>query len=614
MDIDPDSITLASALHACCELTDLDEGRKIHARIKHSGLESDIILATALVNLYGRCGRASALFDRMPRRDVVSWTNMLVAHASDGDLGRAARIFGAMPERSSVTWTAMITAYAQNGRPRAAIHLFLAMDCEGFPANSVTFVTIFDACSSVADIALGRRLHAELLDLGAGQPPQIDVSLGTAIVNMYGKCGSLSEARSFFDSMPDRNAWSWNSMLAAYAQRGQTLAAMDLFKLLNLHGQDPDEVSFLALFSACSHAGLLRDGHCYFGKRLHSLILTSFELQHDRFLLNTLLQMYGKCGDIAAACRVFDQIKDPNVFSSAILIAAFANNGHLEGALPVFERMRECDIVSFNTILQALAQHSMLDQAKVLFDSMPEHNTVSGNTILSAYAQSGHYSYAEAVTAACNAMVAAYGMHGDVHAAVATFYAMPYANVTSWNAVLHALAHGTGVHEAGRFFVRIPVWDVISWNTMIVSYAHSGNGKNAIDLFRKMGLLGIHPNEITLLGVLLACSHIGRLREGWRILAAMEDDFGVNRSADHYCAMADATGRIGQLGIAERLIQEMPFDADNAAWGCLLGSCLIHSDLERGAAAAKRLLELDPGSAAGHVRLSNVFAPRSQEA
>ncbi|EFJ26479.1 hypothetical protein SELMODRAFT_97739 [Selaginella moellendorffii] len=394
--------------------------------------------------------------------------------------------------------------------------------------------------------------------------------------------------------------------------------------------------------------------------------------------------MYGKCGDIAAACRVFDQIKDPNVFSSAILIAAFANNGHLEGALPVFERMRECDIVSFNTILQALAQHSKLDQAKVLFDSMPEHNTVSGNTILSAYAQSGHYSYAEAVfesmprvdTITCTAMASAYSASGKLEQAKAllnlipekdcvawnvtlTAYAaegnlerckqifldMPEKDVVSWTALLqayslagdveaaawafdsmpehdsiassnmlHAFASSGHLADARAvFFVRIPVWDVVSWNTMIVSYAHSGNGKNAIDLFRKMGLLGIHPNEITLLGVLLACSHIGRLREGWRILAAMEDDFGVNRSVDHYCAMADAAGRIGQIGIAERLIQEMPFDADNAAWGCLLGSCLIHSDLERGAAAAKRLLELDPGSAAGHVRLSNVFAPRSQK-
>ncbi|KAJ7532722.1 hypothetical protein O6H91_13G016500 [Diphasiastrum complanatum] len=242
--VEPDEITFVSVLNACTSPALLAQGKMIHTRIMKSNLGSDVALGTALVNMYGKCGSwedALAIFKNMPNRDVISWT-------------------------------AMITAYTQNGHGKAAVQLFEQMLQEGLKPNKVTFVTIFDACANSAFLEEGRLIHARIAD----SEEESDVVVGTAILNMYSKCGNLEDAQKMFNRISERDVVLWNSIINTYCQHGHGRVALQLFGLMQYAGTTPNSVTFLSILSACSHSGFVDEGCHYFSseKAYHGMTLT----------------------------------------------------------------------------------------------------------------------------------------------------------------------------------------------------------------------------------------------------------------------------------------------------------------------------------------------------
>eukprot|EP00249_Psilotum_nudum_P014832 c25030_g12_i1 orf=2-646(+) len=159
----PDIITFVTILNACQRGVSLAEGRLIHARIVERGFETHVVLGTALVNMYGK------------------W----------GNVDDARRIFDKMHERNIVSWNTMIAAYSQHGCSKEVLQLFLQMQLEGVVANRITFVSMLNTCSSPADLAEGMVIHGRIVE----RRLESHVVVGNAIINMYGKCGSLEDAR-----------------------------------------------------------------------------------------------------------------------------------------------------------------------------------------------------------------------------------------------------------------------------------------------------------------------------------------------------------------------------------------------------------------------------------
>lgn len=177
-----------------------------------------------------------------------------------GSLNNARTTFDGMLERNVVTWTSIIAAYSQHGKGEEALQLYQQMQREGVIPNRVTFVSILDACASLADMATGERMHAHIVDTGF----EDNIVIGTALVNLYGKCGQLDDARKLFEQMQKRNLLTWTAMIAAYTQHGHGKKALGLFDRMQKEGVKPDNVTFVHILSACSHTGLVEEGRRLF--------------------------------------------------------------------------------------------------------------------------------------------------------------------------------------------------------------------------------------------------------------------------------------------------------------------------------------------------------------
>ncbi|KAJ7514986.1 hypothetical protein O6H91_23G067500 [Diphasiastrum complanatum] len=230
--VKPNKVTYISILNACATPLALPQGRLIHSKIVAEGFESDVVVGTALLQMYAKCG---SLED--------SW-----------------KIFKAMPTRNVITWNALITANVHRQYGESALSLFKQMEEEGIGPDKVTFVSILDACAILGFLAEGKRIHAQILGLGL----ESDVMLGTALISMYGKCGTFEEARWMFEKVSNRDTICWTSMIATCTQHGYDREALQLFGQMQSNGMKPDEVAFLGVLSACSHAGFVDDGWHYF--------------------------------------------------------------------------------------------------------------------------------------------------------------------------------------------------------------------------------------------------------------------------------------------------------------------------------------------------------------
>lgn len=244
-------------------LLDVSNGRVIHGCVQKLGLQSNLFLQNAILNLYGTCGvhgDARLLFERMPLRDVVTWNIMITHLLKRDDLDGAYDLFLRTPERNVRSWTLMIAGYVQCGKPKEAIRLFLEMEKTGVSPNEVTVVAVLAACADLGELYLGRRIHEYSRRNGF----QRNIRLSNTLIDMYVKCGCLEGAQQVFNVMEERTIVSWSAMIAGLAMHGKAEQSLRLFSDMIQLGVRPNEVTFIGLLHACSHMGLVDEGRKFF--------------------------------------------------------------------------------------------------------------------------------------------------------------------------------------------------------------------------------------------------------------------------------------------------------------------------------------------------------------
>ncbi|XP_059067304.1 pentatricopeptide repeat-containing protein At1g15510, chloroplastic-like isoform X2 [Cryptomeria japonica] len=287
--IKPNSTTFASVLPVCAKMGALEQGMHIHQSITEDGFLSDVMVTTALVDMYAKCGRidkARHLFDKMPQRDVI-------------------------------LWTAMIAGYAQNGFVEKALETFKQMQPAGVKPNSTTFASVLPACAKMGDLEKGMGIHRNMIEKGFLS----DIIVVNALVDMYAKCGSIDKAHELFHRMPQRDVFSWNAIIGGYAQNGLVGKALDTFKRMRLDGVNPNSTTFAGILPACAKMGALE-----WGMDVHQSIMEGGFLS-DIIVGNALVDMYAKCGNINKARDLFDRMRQRDVISWNAMIAGYAQNG-----------------------------------------------------------------------------------------------------------------------------------------------------------------------------------------------------------------------------------------------------------------------------------------------
>jgi pentatricopeptide repeat protein len=234
------------ALNAYASVLALEEARCVHQQIIQHGLESDVFVEISLVDMYAKCG---SLED--------AWS-----------------VFNKMPAQNVVTWTAMILGHVECGQGQKALGLFQEMKQEGVDPNSVTLVGVLIACASVFALEEGRCVHQEVIPSGL----ELDVFVRSSLVDMYAKCGSMDDAWRVFNKMPFRNVVTWNTILEEVPCMGMVRKLLNILNRCE-EGVQPNDITFICLLSACSHAGLMDEGMGFYVSMVTDYIISP-KLEH----------------------------------------------------------------------------------------------------------------------------------------------------------------------------------------------------------------------------------------------------------------------------------------------------------------------------------------------
>lgn len=262
----------------------------------------------------GKMSEAFALFERMPLRDVISWSIVISGYAKQGDIEMARVLFDKMPVKNSVPWTIIISGYVEMGILKEAIELYDKMEEGGYNLDDGTFVSILSASAESGSVGLGKRVHQSIIKCGH----KCSILVSNALIDMYGKCGSLHKAWGVFNAMEKKDIVSWNAMIHGLAMHGYERKALQLFAWMKQEGCTPDKVTFVGVLSACSHAGMVKEGICYFyGMEKDYGIVP--EIQH----YGCLIDLLGRGGCLSEAFRlVHDMPFEPNVVIWGSLLGA----------------------------------------------------------------------------------------------------------------------------------------------------------------------------------------------------------------------------------------------------------------------------------------------------
>ncbi|KAI3792921.1 hypothetical protein L2E82_06814 [Cichorium intybus] len=524
--------------------------------------------------------RTGLIFHVFPVSRILTFC----ALSETGDLKYAHRLFNQFHSPNVYMWNIMIRGCLKSHLNVKGLSLFRLMVRKSVEMDRRSFVFGLKACEG---LQAGESLHSLVWKVGF----DCDLVVQNGLVHFYGERGQLGSARKVFDESCERDVFSWTTLINGYVKQGMSDQALRVFKLMEASGVQPNEITMIPVFSACSQKGDLE-----LGKSIHDYV-KKMNLNTSLNLMNSILDMHVKCGSLVTAREIFDNMRTKDVFSWTSMINGYAKNGELVSAKKLFDEMPERNIVSWNAMIAGYSQNNKPKEALELFLDMENAGVVPIEStlvcVLSACAQSGCLDLGQW-------MYFYYIKQNRIQP-----------TVTLGNAFIDMYAKCGKIDAAEELFNEIHDKDLVSWNSMIVGFASHGHAIKAVNLFEEMKGTGLYkPDEITFIGVLSACSHGGLLAQGRSYLKEMEKTFGLKPKVEHYACMIDLLGRMGLLDEAYGLITEMPMEADKVVWGAILNACRMHGNVELGKVATEKLLILDPNDSGVYMLMESLCASR----
>ncbi|KAK7302905.1 hypothetical protein RJT34_13802 [Clitoria ternatea] len=306
-----------------------DLGRMVHTQILKSDVEIDDVLCTALVDSYvknGRVAYARTVFDVMSEKNVICSTSLIFGYMNQGSFNDAECIFRKTLDKDVVTFNAMIEGYSKTFEyAMRSLEVYIEMQRFNFRPNVSTFASIIGACSMLAAFEIGQQVQTQLMKT----PCYADIKLGSALIDMYSKCGRVTEARRVFDHMFEKNVFSWTSMIDGYGKNGFPDEALDLFRRMQKeYCIVPNNVTFLSALSACAHAGLVEKGWEIF-QSMENEYLIKPGMEHYACMVDLL----GRAGRLNQAWEfVMMMPESPNSDVWAALLSSCRLHGNIEMA------------------------------------------------------------------------------------------------------------------------------------------------------------------------------------------------------------------------------------------------------------------------------------------
>ena len=353
----PDKFTFSFVLKACTKLSWVKLGFGIHGKVLKSGFQSNTFVRNTLIYFHANCGDlataralfdasakrevvpwsaltagyarrgkldvARQLFDEMPTKDLVSWNVMITAYAKHGEMEKARKLFDEVPKKDVVTWNAMIAGYVLSRLNKEALEMFDAMRDLGQRPDDVTMLSILSASADLGDLEIGKKIHRSIFDMCCGD---LSVLLSNALIDMYAKCGSIGNALEVFQGMRKKDTSSWNSIIGGLALHGHAEESINLFQEMLRLKMKPNEITFVAVLVACSHAGKVREGRMYF-----NLMKNVFKIEPNIKHYGCMVDILGRAGLLIEAFDFIDTMEiEPNAIIWRTLLGACRVHGDVE--------------------------------------------------------------------------------------------------------------------------------------------------------------------------------------------------------------------------------------------------------------------------------------------
>ncbi|XP_024958235.2 pentatricopeptide repeat-containing protein At1g04840 isoform X3 [Citrus sinensis] len=330
LSVRPNRLTYPFVSKSVASLSLLSLGRGLHCLIVKSGVEYDAFVRVHLADMYVQLGKtrgafkvfdetpeknksesvllwnvlingcskigylrkAVELFGMMPKKNVASWVSLIDGFMRKGDLKKAGELFEQMPEKGVVSWTAMINGFSQNGEAEKALAMFFQMLDAGVRANDFTVVSALSACAKVGALEAGVRVHNYISCNDFG----LKGAIGTALVDMYAKCGNIEAASLVFGETKEKDLLTWTAMIWGLAIHGRYEQAIQYFKKMMYSGTEPDGTVFLAILTACWYSGQVKLALNFFDSMRFDYFIEP-SVKHHTVVVNLLSRVGQQKGD-----------------------------------------------------------------------------------------------------------------------------------------------------------------------------------------------------------------------------------------------------------------------------------------------------------------------------
>ncbi|KAM3302677.1 pentatricopeptide repeat-containing protein [Capsicum chacoense] len=333
----PDSHTYTFVLKACSHLKAVLEGKQVHAQIIKNGIEPNIHICSSLISMYSYAGNvesAKQVLDEFSVHNnaICPFNSMITGYMNEGMVEEAVEIFNTMVNKDTTTWSAMLSGYVKNGMHEDALVTFRKMMSYKIPLNEPSLVCTLSACGELGALDQGRWIHKYIMNK---REIVMSVNVGTALVDMYGKCGCIDFSYQLFQKMPKRDVVTWGVIISSFATHGQAKKCFQLFDEMIDSGVEPNGVIFVALLSACSHAGLIEKGCQYFYQMVHEFGIRP-SIEH----FGCMVDLLGRAGRLAEAEQlILSMPEEPNSVILGALFNACRIHNDIERGRPLFKKL-----------------------------------------------------------------------------------------------------------------------------------------------------------------------------------------------------------------------------------------------------------------------------------
>lgn len=541
----------AHLFQICSSHRAIVEARKVESHlVTFSRTPPPIFLLNRAIETYGKCGflnDARELFDEMPRRDGGSWN-------------------------------AIITAYTQGGSPDEAFSLFQCMNKLGVGANNITFASILGSCAAAFELHLSRQVHGLITKYGFDH----NVILGSSLVDVYGKCRVMSDARRMFDEIQYPNAITWNVIVRRYLDNGNGREAIIMFSRMLSTNVKPFNFILSNALLACMSISAIKEG-----MQIHGVI-NKLGFQEDDVVSSSLINMYVKCGELDIGCRIFYQLGSKDLVTWTSIVSGYAMTGKTREARNLFDEMHERNVISWNAMLAGYIRSSKwleaLDFVYLMFAETKAFDHVTLSLVLNLSAGLSDQEMGKQI----HAFIYRHGFH---------------TNLMVGNALLDMYGKCGMLNSARVWFSQMSCWrDIVSWNALFTSYAHHQLGEQALTMFLEMQW-EIKPTKFMIATLLTACAntsavHYGKQIHGYIIRHKIELDTII------ITALINMYSRFHSLGYAFEVFKRADF-RDVVLWNCIIFGC-CHNHRGQEALELFRIM-VEEGTQPDHVTIQGVL-------